>query len=43
MTRADHKKGHPPGFLFKGVQRRANQEKGFLATTIKGSPLQSPG
>jgi hypothetical protein len=29
MTRADHKKGHPPGFSFKGVQRRANQEKGF--------------
>jgi hypothetical protein len=42
MTRADHKKGHPPGFSFKGVQRCANQEKGFLATTIKGSPLQSP-
>ena len=29
MTRADHKKGHPPGFSFKGVQRRANQDKGF--------------
>jgi len=42
MTRADHKKGHPPGFLFKGVQRRANQDTGFLATNIKGSPLQSP-
>jgi len=42
MTRADLEKGHPPGFLFKGVQRCANQDKGFLATTIKGSPLQSP-
>ena len=42
MTRADHEKGDPPGFLFKGVQRCANQDKGFLATTIKGSPLQSP-
>jgi hypothetical protein len=29
MTRADHEKGYPPGLLFKGVQRRANQEKGF--------------
>jgi hypothetical protein len=29
MTRADHKKGHPPGFSFKGVQRRANQATGF--------------
>ena len=28
--------------LFKGVQRRANQEKGFWTTIIKGSPLQSP-
>jgi len=42
MTRADLEKGHPPGLLFKGVQRRANQDKGFLATSIKGSPLQSP-
>ncbi len=29
MTRADHKKGYPPGFSFKGVQRRANQATGF--------------
>jgi len=42
MTRADLEKGHPPGFLFKGVQRCANQDTGFLATNIKGSPLQSP-
>jgi len=28
-TRADLEKGHPPGFLFKGVQRRAKQDKGF--------------
>ena len=29
ITRADHEKRHPPGFLFKGVQRCANQEIGF--------------
>ncbi|MGD8981952.1 MAG: hypothetical protein PVF42_10210, partial [Desulfobacterales bacterium] len=29
MTRADHIKRHPPGLLFKGVQRCANQDKGF--------------
>ncbi len=29
MTRADLEKGHPPGFSFKGVQRRAKQDKGF--------------
>jgi predicted regulator of Ras-like GTPase activity (Roadblock/LC7/MglB family) len=29
MTRADHEKGHPPGFLFKGVQRCATQVIGF--------------
>jgi hypothetical protein len=29
MTEADHEKGHPPGLLFKGVQRRANQDTGF--------------
>jgi hypothetical protein len=28
-TRADHEKGHPPGFSFRGVQRCANQAKGF--------------
>jgi len=28
--------------LFKGVQRRANQATGFLATNTEGSPLQSP-
>src|SRR5210317_2654742 len=40
-TRADHEKRHPPGFLFKGVQRCANQAMGFSTTTIVGSPLQS--
>ena len=28
-TRADHEKRHPPGFLFEGVQRCANQEIGI--------------
>jgi hypothetical protein len=42
MKRADLEKGDPPGFFFKGVKRCANQDKGFLATTIEGSPLQSP-
>jgi len=28
------KKAHPPGFKFKGVQRCANQVKGYLATNI---------
>ena len=40
-TRADHEKRHPPGFLFKGVQRCANQAMGFLTTNTSGSPLQS--
>ena len=40
-TRADREKRHPPGFLFKGVQRCANQVMGISTTTIKGSPLQS--
>ena len=35
------KKGIRLDFLFKGVQRCANQAKGYLATNIKGSPLQS--
>jgi hypothetical protein len=34
-------KAHPPGFKFKGVQRCANQDTGYLATNSKGSPLQS--
>ena len=35
------KKGIRLDFLFKGVQRCANQAMGFLTTIIKGSPLQS--
>ena len=41
ITRADHEKGYPPGFLFGGVRRCTNQAKGFLATKTKGSPSQS--
>ncbi len=41
-TRADHEKRRPPGFLLKGVQRRANQEIGFSTTTIRGIPVAVP-
>ena len=36
------KKGIRLDHCFKGVQRCANQAKGYWATWIKGSPLQSP-
>jgi len=43
MTRADLEKGHPPGFLFKGVQRCAKQAIGFLTTKMYRITVAVPG
>ena len=43
MTRADLKKGYPPGFLFMGVQRRANQATGFLNHHYQRITVAVPG
>ena len=41
-TRADREKRHPPGLLFKGVQRRTNQEIGISTTTTCGITVAVP-